>query len=316
MVVGGDAVRDIAVVRFCCGDFTTLPFGDDQALAVGDAVVLIGYALALPGAATVTTGIVSARRYDSQHASYVIQTDASMNPGNSGGPMLDMQGNVIGINTYGIEQTSSGRPTEGLGFALSMSSIEGRIQELRVRTPSATSTPKPIAGNYFGPLSGELRHDAEDESIPHVYTSVDVADVEVEAVFFHPYDPVQSAWVHGFLLRATNNYALRISVRSDRMWHVNRWTEEKGFQTLHEGQVQGPLETGEGKQMHLRVILKGTSLQLYVNYNRVPASAYPLELDAEDLGSGEIGIATAMHRDAEVTGEVTRYEGFRGHPPP
>ena len=66
-VLGTDSVRDLAVVSICCGSFQTLPFGNAAALQPGDEVVAIGYALGLPGEATVTRGIVSAVRYDCRH---------------------------------------------------------------------------------------------------------------------------------------------------------------------------------------------------------------------------------------------------------
>ena len=59
-VLGTDSVRDLAVVRICCGSFSKLPFGDAARLQPGDEVVTIGYALGLPGEATITRGIVSA----------------------------------------------------------------------------------------------------------------------------------------------------------------------------------------------------------------------------------------------------------------
>ena len=92
-VLGIDAVRDLAVVSICCGDFTALEFGDAAALEVGDEVVSIGYALGsrIQGSATVTKGIVSALRWDPDRSAYVIQSDAAINPGNSGGPMLSQQ---------------------------------------------------------------------------------------------------------------------------------------------------------------------------------------------------------------------------------
>ena len=112
-VLGTDRVRDLAVVSICCGSFRALPFGNASALQPGDEVVAIGYALGLPGPATVTRGIVSAVRYDSTHRSDVIQTDAAINPGNSGGPMLSMSGEILGINTFGYDKTQSGSPSKG-----------------------------------------------------------------------------------------------------------------------------------------------------------------------------------------------------------
>ena len=101
-VLGVDTVRDLAVVSICCGRFETLSFGNAHLLQSGDEVVTMGYALGLQGEATVTKGIVSAVRYSSSHKSEVIQTDAALNPGNSGGPMLSLSGDILGINTFGL----------------------------------------------------------------------------------------------------------------------------------------------------------------------------------------------------------------------
>ena len=79
-VMGTDTVRDLAVVKICCGNFSKLPFGDAASLEPGDEVIAIGYALGLSGEATITRGIVSAVRYDDSHQSDVIQTDAALNP--------------------------------------------------------------------------------------------------------------------------------------------------------------------------------------------------------------------------------------------
>ena len=114
-VLGVDAVRDLAVVSICCGNFKVLEFGDATRLAAGDEVVNIGYALGIEGAATVTRGIVSALRYDSDHQAYVIQSDAPINPGNSGGPMLSPDGRVLGINSF-VYVSDYG--AEGIGFAI------------------------------------------------------------------------------------------------------------------------------------------------------------------------------------------------------
>ena len=63
-IQGADAARDLAVVRICCGVFQAVPFGDAASLRVGAEVVAIGYALGIPGSATVTRGIVSAVRFE------------------------------------------------------------------------------------------------------------------------------------------------------------------------------------------------------------------------------------------------------------
>ena len=93
-----------------------MPFGDLDSLRVGDWVLAIGNPFGLGG--TVTAGIVSARGRDIGNGPYddFIQTDASINRGNSGGPLFNVEGEVIGINTAIFSQTGG---SVGIGFAIS-----------------------------------------------------------------------------------------------------------------------------------------------------------------------------------------------------
>lgn len=114
-LIGKDPTSDLAVLKI---DATGLPFvrfGDSTKARVGDWVVAIGQPLGLQG--TVTAGIISAihRNVDGGPNSRFIQTDAAINQGNSGGPMFDLNGNVIGINSQ-IETPNGGNV--GLGFAI------------------------------------------------------------------------------------------------------------------------------------------------------------------------------------------------------
>ena len=153
-VHGVDPRRDLAVVRICCGNFAKLEFGDAQGLAVGSEVVAVGYPLGLAGAATVTKGIVSANRFDSDYSRWVIQTDASINPGNSGGPLLAADGSVIGINTYKRELSSSGRPVEGVGFAVSEVTVRAQLPTLKSGSYTPTRTTDPRWYDYTHPIRG------------------------------------------------------------------------------------------------------------------------------------------------------------------
>ena len=263
-VLGADSVRDLAVVKICCGGFTSLSFGDASTLEPGDEVVNVGYALGLSGEATISRGIVSAIRYDARYQSDVIQTDAAINPGNSGGPMLSLSGEILGINTFRIDETQSGRPTEGLGFAISGTTVQERIPTLQsgtarpVATP--TMTPRPDAGepNSFGPISGELWHDQSDGFIKTEYANVLMADMVIEATFINPYSSSYNSWDYGLIFRQNRN-APFIHV-ANRGAVTESWAVKSGEDAPYNHVGGGTLEnldTGAGGKNHLGVITIG-----------------------------------------------------------
>ena len=126
-VLGQDKKTDIAVLKIDPGDteLTAVSFGDSDELRVGDWVLAIGNPFGLGG--TVTAGIVSARGRDIGNGPYddFIQTDASINRGNSGGPLFNTDGDVIGINTAIYSQSGG---SVGIGFAIS-SNLAQRVAD-------------------------------------------------------------------------------------------------------------------------------------------------------------------------------------------
>ena len=128
-VVGADPYMDIAVLKMDTKDkFTTVKFGDSDNARVGDWAVAIGNPFGLGG--TVTAGIISARNRDINLTRYddFIQTDASINQGNSGGPLFNLKGEVIGINTAIIAPGQSG--SIGIGFAIPANAASNVIDQL------------------------------------------------------------------------------------------------------------------------------------------------------------------------------------------
>jgi serine protease Do len=127
-VVGRDAKSDLAVLKVTpTAKLTAVKFGNSDKARVGDWVIAIGNPFGLGG--TVTAGIVSARGRDINSGPYddFIQTDASINRGNSGGPLFNLQGEVVGVNTA-IFSPSGG--SVGIGFAIPVASAEPVIRQL------------------------------------------------------------------------------------------------------------------------------------------------------------------------------------------
>ncbi len=126
-VIGADPLSDVAVLQIKSKEkFISVKFGDSDKARIGDWVIAIGNPFGLGG--TVTSGIISARNRSIGISRYedFIQTDASINQGNSGGPLFDMEGNVIGINTAILGQSGS----IGIGFSIPSNSAKKVIDQL------------------------------------------------------------------------------------------------------------------------------------------------------------------------------------------
>ncbi len=127
IVIGADPLSDIAVLQLDTKEkFTPVEFGDSDKARIGDWVIAIGNPFGLGG--TVTSGIISARNRSiglSRYEDY-IQTDASINSGNSGGPLFDLNGDVIGINTAILGRSGS----IGIGFSIPSNSAKIVIDQL------------------------------------------------------------------------------------------------------------------------------------------------------------------------------------------
>ncbi|MCL4535039.1 MAG: trypsin-like peptidase domain-containing protein [Bacteroidetes bacterium] len=146
-LIGRDPQTDLAVVQITGDNLPIAQLGDSSQLQIGDWVVAIGNALALPGGPTVTKGTVSALGRTVQEPGSssaipgaatsqgpflfdVVQTDAPINPGNSGGPLLNLDAQVIGINTLVAGQAEPGVQAVGIGFAISINAAKPIADQL------------------------------------------------------------------------------------------------------------------------------------------------------------------------------------------
>ena len=140
-VVGTDPAADLALLRIPgARDLPTADLGSSGDVAVGDDVVAIGNALPLRGGPTVTRGIVSAldRSLDTDSGTMtgLIQTDASISSGNSGGPLVNALGQVIGINTA-VAASGRGSAAENIGFAIAVDKALPVVERLRGNASTA-----------------------------------------------------------------------------------------------------------------------------------------------------------------------------------
>ncbi len=130
-LIGADTVSDIAVIQISGNIPAFLPLGDSSGLQLGETVIAIGSPLG-SYRGSVTTGVVSGlnRSVSGTGQDDLIQTDAAINHGNSGGPLLNLAGQIIGINTLVVQNTNSGDLAQGLGFAIPSNTVSQIAQQL------------------------------------------------------------------------------------------------------------------------------------------------------------------------------------------
>ncbi len=133
-VLASDEGNDLALLKVSARGLTPATFAAAESVRVGDEVVAIGYALALDGGPSVTVGIVSALKRtivtESGALNSLIQTDAAISSGNSGGPLANMRGEVVGINTA-VARGGATSAANNIGFAISVEEVLTVVEQLR-----------------------------------------------------------------------------------------------------------------------------------------------------------------------------------------
>lgn len=153
-VLAEDESNDLALLKLRNqSGLTPAVFADPDSIAVGDAVVAVGYALALAGGPSVTSGIISAMNRTLQLDSEVflnalIQTDAAISSGNSGGPLINLRGEVVGVNTA-VANGGSNSSANNIGFAIGVAEVV-RVTEILRATKDGVERGQGFLGISLG----------------------------------------------------------------------------------------------------------------------------------------------------------------------
>lgn len=135
-ILATDVGNDLALIKVEATGLVAATFAKPGSVKIGDAVIAIGYALALDGGPTVTSGIVSAMKRtietETGALNSLIQTDAAISSGNSGGPLVNLKGEVVGINTA-VARGDSESAATNIGFSISVDEVLIVIEQLRAQ---------------------------------------------------------------------------------------------------------------------------------------------------------------------------------------
>ena len=155
-VLGVDDLTDLALLDLrAFRDLEPVDLGDSDTFAVGEDVIAMGFPLGdvLQGSPTTTRGILSAKR-TSKSGVKLLQIDAAINPGSSGGPLFDRDGRVVGVNTSKLFESGDGRAVEGIGLAIAINEVRYRLDSLA------------RGGNVSHPSPGKTTTDRTSRSEP------------------------------------------------------------------------------------------------------------------------------------------------------
>ena len=310
-VVARDPERDIALVKIDRGQQPILRFA--TGVRIGEEVIALGYPFATAGLEnmTISTGVVSALQ--SFGGINYVQTDAAINFGNSGGPLLDMAGRVVGMNTFGISKDVA----EGLSFAIHYAVLSQRLAHMIAEanapptpTPTLTPTPTPVPApvGSFGPVDGSIEHRPDDGFIDDHETFTSLADGIIEARFFNPYSPQTGNWSSGFLFRWTpsspGNMFHTVVITQVGWWYHYLRTGDSNDQPIGTG-FSAAIATGAYGSNHIRVIAIGGEGVLFVN------GEFVATLDLSGLtNTGDVSAVAGYFTGDGVAGKSTQFEDF------
>ena len=329
-VLGVDVRRDLAVVRIPCTSCSSVEFGDSETLRQGDPVIAVGYPLDRyqpkriinPSTITVTTGIVSAFRYESERDRQLVQTDAAISGGNSGGPLLTNDGKIVGINTWHFPDH------EGLNYAVLETTVQKHLPALtsgNLPRPTPEPPPEDRWVYVFAPEAGHLHHDPDNGLMEWLNAHIWRKDLMVRAWFGNPYNASISPafggrqFSYGFVMRSGNDgpplYFVMHS--GDLSNSPGRWYLLKGNtaprQVIASGQADDLRKRSE-QWNHLAAATFGNEAWFFLNGELLQDSAtgntrFDLGTDTQ---AGTVRIMTGPISHTERLGAFTDFEAFYG----
>ncbi len=305
-VVYHDDYRDMALLKVAIGR-SRPALHIASTVRQGESVVALGFPFesVLGGNLTITTGVVSSfRRYDGVD---YLQTDAALNPGNSGGPLLNIHGEVVGMNTSGLTDA------QNINFAIRHNVLaqwlpymvrEARALPTPTPTRPAKTTPTPALGQV-GPYDVSLEHNADDGNVKTEWLGVSFANVDVSATFHNPHDSLLRTWDYGFWIRdnrPARKLFLTFVVVCDAECSLevgSRGTDPEAGQDIDSIWARN-LTIGAQQWNRFRVVAEGDSSEVFINGNSVGT----FRLDGL-THAGDVAVTTGNYSGHELDGSVT-----------
>lgn len=309
-VIGVNDVHDLAVVRICCNrNWQALEFIADTEVNAGVEVVALGfpYREGVLTSLSVSRGIVSSFGQNPVTRTWVVQTDAALNPGNSGGPLINRTGEVIGIVSFSIDEAIDGSPIQNIGFAISTRTVLDELQDLEAgrstvtAPPTATQVPGPERKSFFLD-EGQLVF--EDDGFIETLELIDeIRNFAALVEFEVPYPSQIGSWEFGFIFRdeAAGEFSA-VYVQANGAF-VHSTARNGEWNTVKRGSVTRELETFAGAKNMLGLNVIENRAWLFVN--QVLITDFDLSGSHQ---SGRLSLATGINTGSEIPG---RYINFR-----
>lgn len=242
-VLATDRARDIAILRIPAFGLSKVELGNSDSVSVGDPVVAVGSPQGLAG--TVTQGIVSSLRTRTDVGYRVIQIDAAVNPGNSGGPLFDSRGRVIGVVTF------KWRDSENLNFAIPINYVRGLMAAPRERGLEALASAATDTGSWTSSSSvpsrwrsltgGKFWKVRQDGDALYVEAEFSSLQERVGARKFGRLQRAGTSWVGS--LSGTHYCIIKDYIRGTQTPKDCSLTEEIAITELSSTRIAGILET-------------------------------------------------------------------------